>query len=577
MATLTTNLFWGQGERDHRLYVTDGHWPTDMAGSVFVVGPDNRQPGGHWFDQQGLLCKINLIPDRKGRVVVQHRRIKTPLDRIRNRFPKLFKTLLFMEISPFGLSNLANTNVQTIDDRLFIGYDAGRPLEVDPETMKYITPVGANDEWLQSLPGLLEPGISVAAHPASDVPDNRLWFVNYTPMPINRRVFVAAWDLEGPIRRWEVEGIGEFDSIHDIKVTEDYLIFTDLPFVTEPQVFQGLPPSHPNKDTTTMWIVSKADIAATPVGGKVPCREIIVPMPTGHLSVDYANPGGKIRVFLEHIPLQDLMVMIHREEYSHFTGGLMNPNHEGLVTLAVQPGCVGKYVIDGESGHIHESEIAWDDRFWGAVLATKDESSTKARDHQGQLWYTSLGYDPALVPETWWQLYANAGLHSLVDPDELPIEPVPAAIARFDRESMKVAEVFAIEAGAFAHPPTFVPRRGATDPDDGYVVCIIHRDGPKEVWVFDGMDIERGPLAKATAKDFNPPLLLHSTWMPPRPGKRPSSYKIPLSRDLRGATRQFFPLIGGLLKAGKDIAKLEAAAAKAAKAEQAGSPELVDQ
>jgi len=560
MSGFTTNLFWGQGDRDHRLYVTDGHWPTDMAGSVFVVGPDKRRPGGHWFDQQGLLCRIHLIPDRKGRVFVQHRRIVTPIDRIRKRFPKLFKTLLFMEVSPFGLSNLANTNVQSIDDRLFIGYDAGRPIEVDPETMKYVTPVGANDEWLQSLPGLLEPGISVAAHPAADHAESRLWFVNYSPMPINREVHVAAWDLDGPIRRWKIEGMGAFDSIHDIKVTEDYLVFTDLPFVTEPQVFQGKPPSHPNKDTTSMWIVSKADLAATPVGGAVSCRELIIPMPTGHLSVDHSNPGGKLTVYLEHIPIQDLMVMVHRDSYSHGTGGLMNPNHEGLVTLAVQPGCVGKYVVDGPTGEIDHSEIVWDERFWGAVLATKDESTPKARARQGQLWYTSLGYDPELVPETWWQLYADAGLHSLVDPHDLPTEPVPAGVARFDREAMKVAEVYQMEPGTFAHPPTFVPRRGATDPDDGYVVCIVHRDGPKEVWVFDALDLERGPLARATAKDFNPPLLLHSAWMPSRPGPRPSNYSIPLRRDLAGGTRNVLPLLRGLMSMGREMSKEMAAA-----------------
>jgi carotenoid cleavage dioxygenase-like enzyme len=556
VATLTTNLFWGQGDRDHRLYVTEGHWPTDMVGSVFIVGPDKRQPGGHWFAEQGLLCKIHLVPDSKGRVVVQHRRIRTPLDRIRARAPQLFKTLLFMELSPFGLSNLANTNVQPIDDRLFIGYDAGRPLEVDPETMEFLTPVGANDEWLQSLPGTLEPGISVAAHPAADHEDRRLWFVNYSPMPINREVSIAAWDLEGPIRRWRISGMSEFDSIHDIKVTEDFLVFTDLPFVTEPQVFQGLPPTRPNKDTTTMWIVSKADLAGTPVGGTVPCREVILPMPTGHLSVDYENPGGRIRVFLEHVPIQDLMIMLRRDEYSHFTGGLIDPNYEGLVTLAVQPGCVGRYVIDAYSGQVLDQELAYDDRFWGAVLATKDESSPRARARQGDLWYASLGYDPALVPETWWRLYADAGLHHLVDPHELPTEPIPAGLARFDREAMKVAEVFSFPPGVFAHPPTFVPRRGSTEPDDGYIVCVVHRDSPKEIWVFDAAHVEDGPLAVATAKDFNPPLLLHSCWMAPRPGRRPSNYKIPTWRDAVSATRAAPGVVAGIARVGRELAAI---------------------
>jgi hypothetical protein len=85
---------------------------------------------------------------------------------------------------------------------------------------------------------------------------------------------------------------------------------------------------------------------------------------------------------------------------------------------------------------------------------------------------------------------------------------------------MKVAEVWSYEDGAFPSPPTFVPRVGAEDPDDGYVVVLVHRDGDKEVQVFDASHIEAGPLARATAPGFNPNLMLHSTWMPPR---RPSS------------------------------------------------------
>ena len=83
-ATTTRNLFWGTGPGDHALTVTDGHWPTDMDGRVFIVGPDKRRPGGHWFDQQGLLCRIDLRPGRDGRIDVRHRRVDTPLSRIRS-------------------------------------------------------------------------------------------------------------------------------------------------------------------------------------------------------------------------------------------------------------------------------------------------------------------------------------------------------------------------------------------------------------------------------------------------------------------------------------------------------------
>ena len=34
--------------------------------------------------------------------------------------------------------------------------------------------------------------------------------------------------------------------------------------------------------------------------------------------------------------------------------------------------------------------------------------------------------DPDLVPEEWWRLYGDAGLNALVQPSDLPTDPVPA-------------------------------------------------------------------------------------------------------------------------------------------------------
>jgi len=538
MATLTKNLFWGQGARDHRLDVVDGHWPDDIDGSVYVVGPDKRRPEGHWFSEHGLLERIRLAPDADGRIRVEHRRVDTPVNRIRRRLPRLFRTFRFLEVSPFGITNMANTGVQPIGDRLFVGFDGGRPVEVDPETLEYLTPVGGNDEWLQVLPGLLEPLVPVAAHPAADHEASALWFVNYDQASLPGdpgETWLARWDLDGPVRRWRVEGMSDFDSIHDVKVSEHHVVFCDLPFVFEPGALRGRPRTRRNQEHTRLWIVAKADVEATPSGEAVRAVEVTIPMPTGHLFVDREEVNGRLRVVLQHIPLADLMLTIDRDSVVHGTGRMIDPNYEGLITLAVQPSVVGRYVIDPSTGEVTEHDLAADEeRVWGGVLATTDTYSPAARRRQRQLWYAGVGFDPDLVPQSWWDLYGDA-TDGVVAPGDLPTAPVPATLARFDLESMKVAEVHAYAGGAFPSPPTFVPRRGATDPDDGYVVVVVHQDGPKEIQVFDAQHVERGPVARASSPTFNPNLMLHSCWMPDRVGPRRSRYRIPLRRDLRGA------------------------------------------
>lgn len=554
MATLTKNLFWGQGPKDHALEVIEGHWPTDVAGSVFVVGPDKRRPGGHWFGEHGLLQKIRMAPDASGRIRVQHRTVDTPVGRLRRRLPFLFKKVQFIELSPFGVTNMANTGVQPLAGRLFIGYDAGRPVEVDPETLEYLTPIGANDEWFQAAPGVLEPLVAVAAHPAADEEEGALYFINYmqvSPPGVAAETHIARWRLDGPLERWRISGMSEFDSIHDVKVTEHHVVFTDLPFVVDPATFTGGERTTRNQEHTNLWIVAKHHLDTTPAGGTVPATEVRIPMPTGHLLVDYVEVDGLLRVILQQIPLSDLMLTMTRESVDHRTGRSIDPNYEGLVSLAVQPSVIGRYSIDPRTGEVLAADIVHDDdRVWGGVLFASDSHRPEARRRQRQLWYGGVGFDPELVPEEWWRLYGDA-TDGVVAPADLPTTPIPGSLSRVDLEAMKITEVFSYANGAFPSPPTFVPRSGADDPDDGYVVVVVHQDGPKEIQIFDAQHIERGPLARASSPTFNPNLMLHSCWIPDRAGPRTSSYRISVTRDIAGAIRGIPGVLARFAKLGK--------------------------
>lgn len=551
---LTTNLFWGQGPVDHTLHVVEGRWPSDIDGSVFVVGPDKRSPGGHWFDQHGLLQKIHLRPDADGAIRVEQRRIATPMERLRRALPALFRVVQFAEVSPFGVTNLANTNVSTIDGRLFVGYDAGRPVEVDPDTLRFVTFVGANDEWINATPAPIEPMCAVAAHPAVDLEEECLYFLNYNVVTAPfcaPDASLARWNLDGPVTRWTLRGMSSFDSLHDVKTTERHVVFCDLPFVFEPETFIGRPRQRRAQTHTTLWVVAKDALRAAPEGGDVDVVEVQIPMPTGHLTVDYEECDGELCVYLQHIPLTDLTLRATRESQSHGDGALVDPNYAGLVAVPVQPSVVGRYFVDPTTGAVRGGDLAYDDaQVWGGLLATHDVWSAEARRRQRSLWYAGMGFDPALVTEEWWNLYGTAD-DGVVSPASLPTEPVGGTLARVDLESMKFADVFSYPDGAFPGAPTFVPRSGATAPDDGYVVVTVHRNGPKELHVFDASDIGRGPVARATAPTFNPGLLLHSTWMPPRQGGRRSTYRIGRWRDLRGAARGVVPSLRGLARAGR--------------------------
>ena len=534
MATLTQNLFYGVGESQWDLTVTEGTWPIDAGGAVFIIGPDKRRPGGHWFNESGMVLKIECAPSPAGKIRARTRRIHTPIEQLKERFPALFKKFFVMEVSPFGFTNMANTNLQPIGDRLFVGYDVGRPLEIDPETLDFLTPVGSNGEWEQGLPGLLEPLISVAAHPAPAHDEGALYFVNYNQFPPGAPgggTWIARWDMEGKIKRWNLEGMSPFDSIHDIKATRDYLVITDLPFVVEPRTFRGKPRKKAAADITQMWIVAKEDLRRAKPGSSVAVKELRIPMASGHILVDYENPGGELNVFLQHIPTADLAMTFTTKDVSHASGRRFDGGYEGMINFGLQPTPVGRYRVNARTGELLDSKIALDaEGFWSGVLWSNDFYNKSAIDHPQNMFFGSIGCDPELVSQAAWDLYRDYA-NPMVPMDALPTAPVPGTLSRIDLESMEFADQWKYPEGSFPHPPTYVPRKNAQHDKDGYVVTVCHRDGAKEVHIFDAASIGKGPLARATSPDFIVPLMLHSCWMPARSGPRPSRYRVNPVRD----------------------------------------------
>lgn len=533
MATLTRNLFHGTTQRRFALDV-EGDWPQDIDGWVFHVGPDRSEPGHHWFSGQGLLCRVACQPNGEGRIGVDLRRVETPIERLRTAQPHLFRRSGVQEVSPFGFTNFANTNVQSIGGRLFLGYDVGRPVEVDPESLETLTPVGANSEWLVTLPAPVEPMIAVAAHPGPDWDEQALFFANYQNIPLSpdRHIRLCRWDLEGEIEHWRLEGVPHFDSIHDVKVTRSFVVVSDLPFVVEPF---GPDPSKPRRavaDETNVWIVRKADLRTHPPGSAVPHRHLTIPMMAGHMVVDYADDGRELVLSLSHHPMTDLGAGIEPGDRNQFSGEVIDGAYEGLPEIGNQPSGIGRYRIDVASGKVVAAKVAADpERFWGGALFTQNHFLEASRARPENLWVTGVGHDPALVTERWWRTYAEVHERVFVAARDFPGHAKPGALARFDLREPRLAELHAYPDGSFPHPPTFVPRRGCRHDADGYVLVFVHRDGDKAIDVFEAGEIERGPIARASAPGFVLPLLLHSWWCEKRSGPRPSSYRIDPAQD----------------------------------------------
>ncbi len=534
MPQLTHNLFYGSGSGEYYLDITKGEWPKDINGAAYIIAPDKKEPGGHWLGHHGEIYKIGC-QTKNGKLPVLVKRVNTPLNRLREKLPKLFGNMSALEFSPFGISNLANTNLQVLDGRMFVGYDLGRPIEVDGNTLEFISPVGSNDEWIQGVPAPLEPQISVAAHPAADYENKELYFVNYKLIPDNngiKETTISHWDLEGKVRRWPIADMKVFDTIHDIKATRNYLVFSDLPFIVEPMTVYGKPRKHANQEIGQLWIIAKDQLKNTKPGEEIHAQYVKLDLPAGHIKVDINDDDDIITLYLQHIPATDLGLVISPFE-KNVQGERFSAELEGFVSMGPQPNATGKYRINAKTGEILESKVLWDkNKHWTSVLWTDNIYSKESREQSKHLWMCCMGYEPDLTLESAKNLYSSAS-NAFVGFNELPEEAIAPSIFHIDLDTMEYDDEYFFETGTFAHPPTFIPRKNPKSEDDGYVLVFLNKDHPKEIQLFDATNLAQGPVAVASGNGFNPPVTLHSTWS--NSINRQSTYKVNWVRDIIGA------------------------------------------
>ncbi|KAL7541656.1 hypothetical protein ACHAWF_006992 [Thalassiosira exigua] len=144
----------------------DGKVPPDLfgRGSFFKAGPGNFERNGkkfsHVLDGDGFVAAFSFESD--GSVRYTSRFVETEYfleerDEDRVKYRNVFGTQ--REGGPLAnafdltLKNVANTNVLEWGGRLFVFWEAGRPYELDPDTLETLCPVD-EDGPLAGLGGL---------------------------------------------------------------------------------------------------------------------------------------------------------------------------------------------------------------------------------------------------------------------------------------------------------------------------------------------------------------------------------------------------------------------------------------
>jgi carotenoid cleavage dioxygenase-like enzyme len=195
------------------LNLKKGAIPSDLQGHVFFIAPVGfkNAPYGNGapiFNGDGMIYRLDF--DKSGEVWLKSRIAKTPCyfaDEATQTDEQYelykFKNFGLGRFSLLGLRNQVNTGLIPIKslgettERLLITYDAGRPYEIDTDSLEVITPVGKNKEWQSEIPLSLLPRLRLSlplprfslsfpfppvlttAHPGFDKQTGEMFTVNY--------------------------------------------------------------------------------------------------------------------------------------------------------------------------------------------------------------------------------------------------------------------------------------------------------------------------------------------------------------------------------------------------------------
>jgi len=516
---------------DFELELVEGAWPDDISGDMVFSSPQRCTPMEYAIFDWGAICRLALEPGTRGagpgRFSWQSRSIQSPGKRLWDRHPEQFATSGTGYQSPFGASNASNTAPLPWGGRLFTTWDAGRPIELHPETLEFVAEVGHRDSWgggSMDMPGVM-PFLLSCAHPVVDPERDCLWSVKldfvFEPTFGMRPAVVRHDPTDGTqVRYWPLDGIVFGGSTHTVSQTRDWLILADSGnFKPDPAEMFGGERELTIDHEVPVWLIRKDQLEGLATGTPVTPITLTMAPPTGHFYARWEDADG-ISVVWEGMDLMDLGLYLKPDDLD-VNGNPVDPAAVGLYNMAMAPETIVEVLFEPESGKAIERGIYREDWTFNLQLSAMDwstEGMTRPTLHH----VTYQGCRPGNISQRAAKLYADR-----IDLDQLR-EATPGALATFERGSMELKATWEYpDLGDHITSPTFAPRNCGQDDSqsayaggepgghDGYVIQPVLSDDGFRVEVFDASAVGSGPVAvlKGTNRECVP-LVLHSAWMP---------------------------------------------------------------
>ncbi len=531
-------------ELDLDLNIISGTFPTDLAGHVFIVAALPWGDGTMVFNGDGMMYRLDM---QEGRPKLKSRIAKSPCywaDQVTRDDESLaFRNFGLTRMSgALGIRNELNTGWLPFGDRMMVTYDGGRPWEVDVNTLELIAPMGTLDEWRNSIPFVAGPlGAQLStAHPYFDEHTGEVFSVNYGgdySGQVEPFTNIVRWDGEGAMHSWSLkddEGnpINIKQSIHQMAITQDYVVVVDCAFLVEDEQILDQSIVRAQSSNTVMYIVSRDDLK--PGTQDVSVVRAVLDRETVHLTADYENREGKIVIHAAHNTATDASEWVRADDVLYHSGAPVRAEFVGLIPTATDINHIGRHVVDARTGQVFDAKHHAEDEYtWGVAFFThRGQTAPGAFEH---IFFNSVGFTDETLTARVAELYRDYP-HRQVSLDDL-VGTRPGAVFHFDPMAMEIVDGYIFPQGRIGGSPQFVPRLNAKHGADGYVVCSVVSDDRSwvgssgdEFWIFDAQQMHKGPLVRIGHTELDLGFTLHTAFLPElKP--RTSSYKVDIRAD----------------------------------------------
>lgn len=428
-----------------------GALPRELAGRYLRNGP-NPLPGespGHWFAGHGMVHGIRI---RNGRAEwYRNRWVRTNL--LEGRFEVAGGAARDRSVTP------ANTHIIEHSGRLLALCEGGLPYELTADL---------HTEGPRAFGGQLTNGMT--AHPKEDPATGELHFFGYGSRPpylTHHRLSPA-----GELVRSQVVDVPGATMMHDFAITENYVIWLDLPVTFDLDLVGRAIPYRWNDDYGARLGVMAHD-------GKPDVRWFDID-PCYVFHVGNAREDAAGRVVLDAVRWDR---NTFRAGWSRLGGDGRTRRAGGLVDEFAGTGrsTLHRWIFDLAAGSVQEQVI--DDR--GVEFPTLNDKHI-GRDNR--------------------YLYAVA--------EQLDNSNAGAAIVKYDTAT-GVGELHDLGADRTAGEATFVPSADARNEDDGWLLSIVSDRTGKgcDLVVLDATDTFTAPVATVHLPR-RVPTGFHGSWVP---------------------------------------------------------------